>query len=176
MLLECMVVKAVDSIAEFEDVAQAFGEHVVTSNMIKAFNSKLFTINTLKNPLKNFPGFESKISGTKFESPVHAFSAQEFGINEKSIYGKFFDVAGRILTFDRIPYKVLQGADNYFKNAAYYSEIYALAFRETLKQVKTGNLPMNKASDAMATLITDPPESFTTAAYDTALKELSKHL
>ena len=162
--------KSIDSVAEFEDVAQAFGEHIVTSNMIKAFNSKLFTINTLKNPLKNFPGFESKISGTKFESPVHAFSAQEFGINEKSIYGKFFDVAGRILTFDRIPYKVLQGADNYFKNAAYYSEIYALAFRETLKQVKTGNLPMNKASDAMAALITDPPESFTTAAYDTALK------
>ena len=28
---------------------------------------------------------QSKISGTKFESPVHAFSAQEFGINEKSI-------------------------------------------------------------------------------------------
>ena len=72
--------KSIDSVAEFEDVAQAFGEHIVTSNMIKAFNSKLFTINTLKNPLKNFPGFESKISGTKFESPVHAFSAQEFGI------------------------------------------------------------------------------------------------
>ena len=50
------------------------------------------------------------------------------------------------------------------------SEIYALAFRETLKQVKTGNLPMNKASDYMATLITNPPESFTTIAYETALK------
>ena len=162
--------KTIDSVAEFEDVAQAFGEHVVTSNMISAFNSKLFTLNTLKNPLKNFPGFESKVSGTKFESPVHAFSAQEFGINEKSIYGKFFDVAGRILTFDRIPYRVLQGADNYFKNAAYTSEIYAQAFRETLKQVKTGNLPMKKASDYMATLITDPPESFTQIAYDTALK------
>ena len=29
---------------------------------------------------------------------------------------------------------------------------------------------MNKASDAMAALITDPPESFTQIAYDTALK------
>ena len=121
--------------------------------MIKAFNSQLFSLNTLKNPLKNFPGFESKIAGTKFESPVNAFSSSEFGINEQSIFGKFFDVTGRVLTFDRIPYRVLQGADNYFKNGAYFSEIYALAFRETLKQVKTGNLAMNKASDTWQLLL-----------------------
>ena len=28
--------KGIDSVAEFEDVARAFGEHIVTSNMMKA--------------------------------------------------------------------------------------------------------------------------------------------
>ena len=75
----------------------------------------------------------------------------------KNVYGKFFDVAGKgeILTFGVL--YIVTGADNYFKNATYYSEIYALTFRETLKQIQDwASTKMNKASDAMATLITDP--------------------
>ena len=45
--------KTIDSVAEFEDVAQAFGEHV-TMKHDKAFNSKLFTLNPLRNPIKIF--------------------------------------------------------------------------------------------------------------------------
>ena len=50
-----------------------------------------------------------------------------------SVWGKVLDVSGTILTMDRIPYKFLQNTDNYFKNAAYQSELYARAFRETVR-------------------------------------------
>jgi hypothetical protein len=54
------------------------------------------------------PGFDSKVSGTKFESPVNAFSADGFGASKDTVFGKFIDVTGTILTMDRIPYKFLQ--------------------------------------------------------------------
>ena len=91
-------------------------------------------------------------------------------MNSASWYGTVFDVIGRVFTLDRIPYKFLQNADNFFKNASYQSELYALGFRETLKQVKLGMLPKNKAVDYLAALVTNPPESFTKKAYETALR------
>ena len=166
--------KTIDSIAEFEDVAQAFGEHVTMMNMWRAFSQKMKSLKALQtNPLKtykNLPGVENKISGTKFEAPVDAFSAQGFGMNKDTWYSQVFDVIGRVFTLDRIPYKFLQNADNFFKNASYQSELYALGFRETLKQVKLGRLPKNKAGDYLAALVSNPPESFTKKAYETALR------
>lgn len=164
----------IDSVAEYEDIAQAFGEHIAVTNMFRAFSQKWKSVKPLSsNPLKtykNAPGVESQIAGTKFESPVNAFSADAFGVDNKSVFGKFIDVSGRIFTLDRIPYKFLQNADNYFKNSAYQSELYALAFRDTIKQIKMGNLSRNKAPDYMAALITNPDEAMTTTAYEAALR------
>ena len=164
----------IDSIAEYEDVAQAFGEHIAVTNMFRAFSQKWKSVKPLSsNPLKtykNAPGVESQIAGTKFESPVNAFSADAFGVDNKSVMGKFIDISGRIFTLDRLPYKFLQNADNYFKNSAYQSELYALAFRETIKQVKMGNLSRNKAADYLASLITNPGNDMTTTAYEAALR------
>jgi hypothetical protein len=84
--------------------------------------------------------------------------------------GKFIDVSGRLFTLDRIPYKFLQNADNYFKNSAYQSELYALAFRDTIKQIKMGNLSRNKAPDYLASLVTNPDDAMTTTAYEAALR------
>ena len=166
--------KSIDSIAEFEDVAQAFGEHVTMMNMWRGFSQKMKSLKAFQsNPLKtykNLPGIENKIAGTKFEAPVDAFSSQAFGMNSASWYGTVFDVMGRVFTLDRIPYKFLQNADNFFKNASYQSEVYALGFRETLKQVKTGMLPKDKAADYLAALVSNPPEHFTKKAYETALR------
>ena len=166
--------KTIDSVAEYEDIAQAFGEHIAVTNMFRAFSQKWKSVKPLSsNPLKtykNAPGVESQIAGTKFESPVNAFSADAFGVDNKSIFGKFIDVSGRIFTLDRIPYKFLQNADNYFKNSAYQSELYALAFRDTIKQIKMGNLSRNKAPDYMAALITNPDDAMTTTAYEAALR------
>ena len=164
--------KTVDSVAEFEADAAAFGEHIAMTNMFRAFSKDFKKLSILK-PLKsynNLPTFNSAISGSKFEAPPDAFSARGFGIKQETVLGKATDVLGRILTFDRIPYRFLQFADNYFKNTAYQSELYALAYRETLKLIKTNGIPKEKAADVLASLITNPPEFITKAAYDTALE------
>ena len=166
--------KTIDSVAEYEDVAAAFGEHLAATNMFRAFSQKWKSVKPLaSNPLKtykNAPGVESQIAGTKFESPVNAFSSDAFGVDNKSVLGKFIDVSGRILTIDRLPYKFLQNADNYFKNSAYQSELYALAFRDTLKQIKMGNLNRSKGADYLAALVTNPDEQMTKLAYEAALR------
>ena len=166
--------KTIDSVAEYEDVAQAFGEHLAATNMFRAFSQKWKSVKPLtSNPLKtykNAPGVESQIAGTKFESPVNAFSSDAFGVSKDNVLGKFIDVSGRVFTIDRLPYKFLQNADNYFKNSAYQSELYALAFRDTLKQVKLGNLSRNKAADYLAALVTNPDDTMTKLAYEAALR------
>ena len=165
--------RTIDSVAEYEDVAQAFGEHIATSNMWRAFSQKWKWKKVLRNPFRNIPETKSSIAGTKFESPVDAFSGEAFGI-KNNIFSKFMDVTGIILTGDRIPYRFLQNADNYFKNQAYVSELYAQAFRETLKQIKLGTLTRKDAPEFLARLVTDPEnvggKGFTKMAYDTALR------
>ena len=168
--------KTVDSVAEFEADAAAFGEHMAATNMFRAFSQDFKKLSIFKpiNSYRNFPTINSNIAGTKFEAPPNAFSADGFGLEKntklKSVLGKAIDVLGRILTFDRIPYRFLQGADNYFKNRAYQAELYALAYRETLKLVKTNGIPKEKAADVLASLITNPPDFITKAAYDNALE------
>ena len=168
--------KTVDSVAEYEADAMAFGEHLATTNMWRALNRD-FSKLSFKRPIemyKNFPSISSSIAGTKFESPPNAFSSQGFGIEKntglKNVLGTSIDVLGKVLTFDRIPYRFLQTADNYFKNQAYQSELYARAYRETLKLVKTNGIPKEKAADVLASLVTNPPEFMTKAAYEAALE------
>ena len=167
--------KTIDSVAEYEDIAFAFGEHLAHTNMLRAFSQKWKSVKPLSsNPLKtykNAPGMDSQIAGTKFESPVNAFSADAFNVSKTGIGGKTIDVAGRILTLDRLPYKFLQNADNYFKNTAYQGELYALAFRETIKNIKMGNVSRNKGADLLASLVTNPTEEMTKIAYEAALRK-----
>ena len=164
--------KTVDSVAEFEADAMAFGEHLATTNMWRAFKQD-FSKLSLKRPIelyKNFPAFKTNVAGSKVESPPDAFSSRGFGIESVNVFTKSFDVLGKILTFDRIPYRFLQSADNYFKTGAYQAEVYAMAYRETLKLVKTNGIPKEKAADILASLVTNPPEFITKAAYDAALE------
>ena len=167
--------KTIDSVAEYEDIAMAFGEHLAHTNMLRSFSQKWKSVKPLSsNPLKtykNAPGMDSKIAGTKFESPVNAFSADAFGVDKAGVGGKAIDIAGRILTIDRLPYKFLQNADNYFKNSAYQGELYALAFRETIKNIKMGNVSKNKGADLLASLVTNPTEEMTKSAYEAALRK-----
>ncbi len=163
--------KLVDGVAEFEDVALAFGEHIAATNMWRAFGVGLKRL-SFKKPLeayKKFPGFDSQIAGTKFEAPPNAFSGDAFGMKD-GVWKNFVDAMGIFVTGDRLPYRWLQTGDNFFKNKAYISELYAQAFRKTISEIKTGNLPKDKAADYLASLISKPPESFTKIAYEEALK------
>ena len=57
---------------------------------------------------------------------------------EGSNWCRLLDLAGKILTLDRIPTKFLTVADNYFKNLEYRSELYAMAYRQTLQKIDDG--------------------------------------
>ena len=165
--------KTIDGVAEFEDVALAFGEHMAASGMFKAFSQKFKSLK-ITEPLqsyKNLPGIETKVAGTKFENPVHAFTSEAFGFKGDNVFTKGFDVLGRVLTLDRLSYRFLQNADNYFKNKNYTAELYALAFRDTLKQIKLGTLTKNKAPDYLAALVTNPTKTMTETAYEAALRK-----
>ena len=165
--------KYIDGVAEYENEALAFGEHLATTKMWAAFRKSFGDLKILKsNPIKTykkFPGFDSQISGTKIEHRNEAFTGEAFNMKEGP-FKKFVDVVGRLVTFDRLPYKWLQNGDNFFKNKAYSSQLYALAFRDTLKQVKTGALAKNKAAEYLATLITNPPKDLTQRAFEYALE------
>ena len=172
--------KVTDGVAEFENEAMAFGEHMATTSMWKLFKDNfkqlnLISTDTLKSPFKTikktyneFPGFDSTITGTKNEqlSP-NAFSGEAFGLDDGPMK-TFVDVVGRVFTGDRLPYRWLQTGDNYFKNGAYVSEIYALAYRETIAKIKAGTLTMEKAPEFLATLVTSPPKGFTEQAFKLA--------
>tara|TARA_R110002073_G_scaffold3236_1_gene21849 strand:- start:419 stop:2029 length:1611 start_codon:yes stop_codon:yes gene_type:complete len=67
-----------------------------------------------------------------------------------------------------MPYRWLQNGDDYFKNGAYISEVYALAYRETIKSIKAGSLTMEKAPEFLATLVVSPPKEFTEQAFKKA--------
>ena len=171
--------KVTDGVAEFENEAVAFGEHMATTSMWKAFRHDFKQLNliskdTLKSPLKKlkkvyneFPGFESQISGTKAEHDINAFSGEAFSMDDGPMK-TFVDIVGRVMTADRMPYRWLQTGDNYFKNSAYLSEIYALAYRETIAAIKAGTLTMEKAPEFLATLVTSPPKEFTEQAFKLA--------
>ena len=161
--------RTIDSVAEYENEALAFGEHIATSNMWRAFSQNWKTLKVLRNPFRNIPATKSHVSGTKFESPVDAFSGEGFGI-KNPLLSKFMDIIGTILTGDRIPYRFLQNADNFFKNKAYHSELYALAFRDTLKNIKMGALTKKDAPEYLAQLVTNPGKDFTKKAYEKALE------
>ena len=171
--------KVQDGVAEFENEAVAFGEHMATTSMWKLFKDNfkqlnLISTNTLKSPLKtikktydNFPGVDSTITGSKVEIQPNAFSGEAFGLDDGPMK-TFVDVVGRVFTGDRLPYRWLQTGDNYFKNGAYVSEIYALAYRETIAAIKNGTLTIEKAPEFLATLVTSPPKGFTEQAFKLA--------
>ena len=81
------------------------------------------------------PTIDSMIAGSKVETRSHKFSAAAaFNREEGSKVADWLDIGGRILTLDRIPTKFLTVADNYFKNLEYRSELYAMAYRQTLQK------------------------------------------
>ena len=171
--------KVTDGVAEFENEVAAFAEHMTTTAMWRTLKDDFTQLNliskdTLKSPLKKakkvykeFPGFKSQIAGTKAEHDINAFSGEAFGMDDGPLK-TFVDVVGRIVTGDRMPYRWLQNGDDYFKNGAYISEIYALAYRETIKSIKAGTLTMEKAPEFLATLVVSPPKEFTEQAFRTA--------
>lgn len=161
-------------VAQFEDVAAAYGKQMAREEMWSAIGK---TVNTpgsnFFQKIKNVKDVEipNYLQGDKFDTQnVGKFTAQNFGVENEGI-GKAVDILGKIATLDRIPTKLLSVTDNYFKNIAFREEIYAQAYRDTMQAIEQGVLKadVNTASTYLANRIANPSEATTKAAYENAL-------
>tara|TARA_X000001382_G_scaffold21462_2_gene13052 strand:- start:656 stop:3451 length:2796 start_codon:yes stop_codon:yes gene_type:complete len=158
-------------VAEYEDIARAFGKTMATREMWAQMGGSL----------KNIDKIQSMISGSKAEVRPGKFTAGNFNLQEGSNFAGFTDIAGRILTLDRIPTKLLTVSDNYFKNKEYRAELYGLAYRDTLNKIREGSLPKENAASYLADLVVNPTKSFVEEArkgtlysvYQTKMKDQS---
>lgn len=161
----------IDGVAEFEGIAKLYGKHQASIEASAAIARALEGKNVFQKPKAFLEGLESvqnPVGGSKIETN-QAFTGENFNFSKDGFAAKATDITGRILTLDRIPTRMLGAADNYFKSLEYRSEIYAQAFRETIKQLKLGTLTMEKAEAYMADAVLNPSKDAAKAAHDAAL-------
>jgi len=146
-------------VAEYEDIARAFGKTQAYTEMWAAISKSL--------KKGEFPSIDSQISGNKVEIKPAKFTAANFNIENKAA-ANFFDFGGKLLTLNRIPTKFLTQADNYFKNLEYRAELYAIAYRDTVKLVRDGALKKEDAASYLADLVVNPTKSMVESAFEAA--------
>ena len=151
--------KVEGGLAAYEDIARAYGKTQAFTEMWAAIGRRkgLDKLNV-----------DSMIQGTKLDIREGKFTAGFFNQDAGSVGAKFTDFAGKYLTLGRIPTKFLTVADNYFKNLEYRSELYALAYRDTLEKVSNGVLAKDKAAEYLADLVVNPKKSMVEEAFEAA--------
>ena len=148
-------------VAEFEDIAKAYGRSQAAAEMWAAIGRDLAE--------GKMPTIANQFSGSKVEMRPGKATAEHFGMKEGG-FATGVDVLGNILTLGRIPTKMLSVSDNYFKNLEYRSEIYALAYRETIDLVQSGVLKKDVAADFLANRVVNPPEAHVKKAMEVTLE------
>ena len=78
------------------------------------------------------------------------------------------DGVGQLLTLGRVPTRFLTVMDNWFKNQEYRSELYAMAYRESMQMWREGWLKQNNIAAYMADRVVNPTKALQEAAYDAA--------
>ena len=138
--------KVKGGVAEFEDIAAAYGRTMANQEMLAALSTMMKGKNfgqKLKKVLTEFDDLVPAthgVTGSKIELVGQKATASKFNLKEGTAANSV-DIIGRILTLDRIPTRMLAVADNYFKNGAYREELYTQAFRETMEMATSGKLP-----------------------------------
>ncbi len=148
-------------VAEFEAIAKAYGKTQAASEMWAAIGRELAD--------GKMPTIKNQMSGSKIEVRPNKASAEHFGMKEGGL-ATGVDVLGNILTLGRIPTKMLSVSDNYFKNLEYRSEIYALAYRETIELVQSGVVSKANAAEYLANRVVNPPEAHVKRAMEITLE------
>jgi len=158
-----------DGIAEFEDVAKAYGRSMASQEMWGSVG-RVFASETLgfKGLPTGLPNVKNQFGGSKIEIRPGRFTASNFNMQEGSI-ATGVDVLGKVLTLNRIPTRLLTVADSYFKNLEYRSEIYSNAYRETIKAVRLGKIPKEKAPELLADFVVNPSAQTVKTAYEKTL-------
>ena len=153
-------------VAAYEDVAKIYGKQQASTEMLAALSKVWKEEGTLKFAQKFDERIPSNFGQTsKVEIRANRFDAFDI---ENSTGASATHMLGRILTMDRVPTRFLSVMDNYFKNMEYRSELYALAYRETVEAVNKGIVKQADSADYLADLIVNPTKSFTKQAYDAA--------
>jgi len=164
-------------VAAYEDVAKIYGKQQAAIEMVAALSpilqeatflgSKTLGKVTGRLDVGNYEkGIKSNFGQTsKVEIRANRFDAFDI---ENSTGASATHMLGRLLTMDRVPTRYLSVFDNYFKNMEYRSELYALAYRETVEAVNKGIVKQADSADYLADLIVNPTKSFTKQAYDAA--------
>ncbi|MDC0403236.1 hypothetical protein OAM14_03705 [Candidatus Pelagibacter sp.] len=160
-------------ISEFEEVAKAYGRSMASQEMWGAIGRSLMD--------GKMPNIKNQFGGSKVEIRPGKFTASNFNLKEgkgfaSSVIGNNpmtlangVDVLGKILTLNRIPTRLLTVADSYFKNLEYRSEIYANAYRETVKAVRLGKIPKEKGPELLADYVVNPSSQTVKTAYEKTL-------
>ena len=148
-------------VAEFEAIAKAYGRTQAASEMWAAIGRELAD--------GKMPTIKNQMSGSKIEVRPNKASAEHFGMKEGGL-ATGVDVLGNILTLGRIPTKMLSVSDNYFKNLEYRSEIYALAYRETIELIQSGAVSKANAAEYLANRVVNPPEAHVKRAMEITLE------
>ena len=158
--------KEIGGVAAYEDVAKIYGKQQASTEMLAALSKVWKEEGTLKFAQKFDERIPSNFGQTsKVEIRANRFDAFDI---ENSTGASATHMLGRILTMDRVPTRFLTVMDNYFKNMEYRSELYALAYRETVEAVNKGIVKQADSADYLADLIVNPTKSFTKQAYDAA--------
>jgi len=153
-------------VAAYEDVAKIYGKQQASTEMLAALSKVWNEEGTLKFAQKFDERIPSNFGQTsKVEIRANRFDAFDI---ENSAGASATHMLGRILTLDRVPTRFLTVMDNYFKNMEYRSELYSLAYRETIEAVNSGIVKQVDAADYLADLVVNPTKSFTQKAYDAA--------
>ena len=89
------------------------------------------------------------------------FTAENFGFNSDSMWGKSVDALG---TFFRTPLRVLGATDEFSKTLAYRGELHALALRDAASRGLEGD----ELAKAIAKTLDNPPKNLKVKAQDAA--------
>jgi hypothetical protein len=151
----------IEGVAKHEDIALMYGMHQASLEMwgaLKGSFKKNFGFRKKSFGL-DFP--ENEIGGTKIEIKPGAFTAEELGVPSdlpfvKGGVASGVDIMGKLLTLNRMPVRALNTTDAYFKKRMFRGEMYAVSFRDAMKQVDLGTLNIKDAPAYIADNILHP--------------------
>ena len=160
--------KDIKGIAQYEDIAKAFGMQQSSTEMFSAL-SVAFRKDGIGNFIKNFDKqIKSNFGGTsKVELRPNRFTSSNFEM-KSGVASNTVDFFGQALTLGRVPTRFLSVMDNWFKNREYRSELYALAFRDGMEKYNRGILKKENIAAYIADRVVNPTKSMVKEAYDAA--------
>ena len=148
-----------DAVAVYEDIAKAYGKSQAFSEIISEFGAAFRE--------RRLPEIVSDITGSKVETRANAFSNDNFKFDNKAL-GTLTNITGQIFTLGRYPTQFINFQDVISKNLEYRSELYALAYRETMKRIEAGTLTLENAPSFLADRVINPTKDVVKQAYDAA--------